>query len=87
MTDLSKIAVRYSPLSQTLMLCRFGKDPRIALDRREVTGEVMRALVEYMLTDGFEKGASLDFWVNGEGYTATLKPNLRPQTEMKAEML
>jgi hypothetical protein len=44
---LGKIKIGVAPLSGKIMLYRHGKDQRLALERRDVTDEVMAAAAEY----------------------------------------
>ena len=57
-----------------IYLARFGKTPNVALDKREITGEFMETLVEYMNKDmGDVKGVQLDFTLGEQSYVLTLK--------------
>lgn len=44
MSDLSKICIRYSPLTKRILLARFGKDPNVALDTREAANDFWQTL-------------------------------------------
>jgi hypothetical protein len=47
--SLKNIKLGVSPLTNEIMLYRHGKDPRVALERREAEADVMIALVNHML--------------------------------------
>lgn len=51
MVDLRKIRLGHSPLTDTIFLYRHGKDPALALDRREAEADVMAVLVAHMMHD------------------------------------
>lgn len=51
MIDLNKIKIGHSPLTDTIFLYRHGKDPAMALDKREAEADVMSALVQHMMHD------------------------------------
>lgn len=44
---LSKIAIRHAPLSDRIVLARFGKDPEVALETRDAMNEFLQAVVSY----------------------------------------
>jgi hypothetical protein len=48
MSRLEKIKVGFSPLSETIQLYRMGVDPECALETKDVTLEVMSAVVEHL---------------------------------------
>lgn len=55
---LENIKLGHSPLTDTIYLYRHGKDPALALDKREAEGDVMAVLIEHMMhqaPDGAEK--------------------------------
>lgn len=47
MSNISKIQIKHAPLSNRIVLARFGKDPRLALDTRDAMNEFWQALVSY----------------------------------------
>lgn len=73
MTDLSKIQLRHSPLSDKIYLCRFGKDPHTALDKREAERDVMIVLVEHMMHDA-PGGSEKVFTLGKRKYRLRLTP-------------
>lgn len=78
MSDLSKIRIGFSSLSGKCYLYRHGKDPQVALDKREATPEVQAAIVEMMM-DGAPKGASQKVTFGNGWYEITVKPCKRPR--------
>lgn len=44
---IEKIGIRYAPLSNRIVLARFGKDPEVALETRDGTDEFLKTLVQY----------------------------------------
>ncbi len=47
MSTLAKIGIRHAPLSNRIVLARFGKDPCVALDTKDAMNEFWQALVSY----------------------------------------
>lgn len=47
MSDLGKTKICVSPLSNRIVLARFGKDPQLALETRDVMNEFLQAVVQY----------------------------------------
>jgi hypothetical protein len=47
MNDLRKIVIRVAPLSNRIVMARFGKDQNVALDTRDAMSEVLQAVVQY----------------------------------------
>lgn len=45
--SLAKIGIRHAPLSNRIVLARFGKDPELALETRDAMDEFLKALVSY----------------------------------------
>lgn len=73
MIDLNKIALRHSPLTDTIYLCRFGKDPRLALDKREAEADAVSVVVAHMMHDA-PKGANKRVTVDGKRYVLSVRP-------------
>jgi hypothetical protein len=48
---LDKIKVGHSPLSDSILLYRMGKDPLCALESKDVTNMVLGAAVEHLMHD------------------------------------
>lgn len=53
---LDNIKLAFSPLSETIYLFRHGKNETLALDKRAAEHDVMRVLVDMMMSDA-PKGA------------------------------
>jgi len=51
MTDLNKIKIVHSPLTDRMLIARFGKDETTALDTRDAMNDVWQALVSYCFED------------------------------------
>lgn len=77
---IEKVRIGFSPLSQSLYLYRHGKDPALALEKREANADVLTAVVNYMMYDA-PKGASQKVNIGdkrGKWYEITVKPTARP---------
>lgn len=44
---LEAVGIRHAPLSDRIVLARFGKDPEVALETRDAMGELIVALLSY----------------------------------------
>lgn len=44
---LAKTHIRVSPLSNRILLARFGKDPHTALETKDIMSDFWQALVQY----------------------------------------
>ena len=71
--NLNKVGIRHSPLSDSIYLCRFGKDPSVALDKRNIESEVMRAITEHMMLDA-PRGAKKKYCIGKRWYEIQIKP-------------
>lgn len=49
--DLNKIKIGHSPLTDSIFLYRHGKDPALALDKREAEADVIGVLITHMMHD------------------------------------
>ena len=49
--SIDKIKLGYSPITDSIYLYRHGKDPFLALEKREAEKDVMMVLVEHMMHD------------------------------------
>lgn len=78
MTDLSKVRIGFSPLTGNCFIYRHGKDTTVALDKREATPEVQKAIVDLMMHDA-PKGASQRVTFGDGWYEITVKPCLKPK--------
>jgi len=47
MVALNKVGIRVAPLSNRIVLARFGKDAHVALEKRDAMNEFLQALVQY----------------------------------------
>lgn len=73
MQDLNKIKLAYSQLSDTMVLYRHGKDPALALDKRNAEQDVMTTIIQYMMANA-PKGSQQDVRIGDNWYTVTVKP-------------
>jgi hypothetical protein len=71
---LDKTTLAISRLSREIMLARFGKSNRLALERRVITTEALGTVAEYMMLD-CPKGASIDVWISGKRHKLTVVPS------------
>ena len=72
--DLQKIKLGHSPITDTIFLYRHGKDPAVALDKREAEADVMAVLVAHMMHDE-PKGSKKKIRLGDKHYTITVTPN------------
>ena len=81
MSALSKIHIKHAPLSNRIVLARMGKDPSVALEKRDAVSEFWQALVSFsfdgkMPAPGEE--AEVSFGGGDEQFTMTLRRNAEP---------
>ena len=72
-TSLDKFTVRVSALGNEIYLCRMGKDPHVALDRRPFEAEVMAAVVENMMRDS-PKGSLKEVGFGDKRFEISVRP-------------
>ena len=72
--DLTKVELRHSPLTDTIFLCRFGSNRRLALDKREAEADVFAVLVAHMMHDA-PKGSEKVITLGEQQYTIRVTPN------------
>ncbi len=48
MSALNNIHLRVAPLSNRVVISRFGKDPNVALETKDVQSEFLQTIVAYM---------------------------------------
>jgi len=73
MTKLDNIKLGYSPLSDSIYMYRHGKDPGLALDKREAEADVMAVLVQHMMHDA-PKGAEKTIEFGTKKYVIRVTP-------------
>ena len=71
--DLHALVIGNSPLTNAIYLYRTGKRPGPALDKREITGEAVAAVIAYVM-HGFPKGAVLNVSLGDKTFDITVKP-------------
>lgn len=47
MSKLGSIGIRLAPLSNRIVLARFGEDKNVALETRDATSEVLQVITQY----------------------------------------
>lgn len=63
---LQKTAIRVAPLSNRIVLARFGKDQNVALETRDAVNEFWQALVQYTFDGKMpEKGQAMEVSFGG----------------------
>lgn len=63
---LSSTAIRVAPLSNRIVLARFGKSPDVALETRDAMNEFWQALVQYAFDGKMpEKGEAMEISFGG----------------------
>ena len=72
---MKNIRLAHSPLTDTIFLYRHGKDPGLALDKREAEADVMAVLVAHMMHDA-PRGSQKVITLNGKQYTVRVTPNM-----------
>jgi hypothetical protein len=72
--ELTKVKLGHSPLTDTIFLYRHGKDPALALDKREADADVMAVLVAHMMHDA-PKGSEKVITLGNKQYTIRVTPN------------
>lgn len=77
--SLSKTRICVAPLSNRIVLGRFGKDQDVALETRDAMSEFWKALVQYAFDEKMpEKGQSVEVNFGGgdEQFTLRLGRNI-----------
>ena len=72
--NLKNVKLGHSPLTDTIFLYRHGKDPALALDKREAEVDVIAVLVEHMMHDA-PKGSEKVITLGDKQYTIRVTPN------------
>ena len=72
MVNLNNIRLRHSPLTDSIYLCRFGKDPCLALDKREAEADAITVVIQHMMHNA-PKGSSKKVMVGDQWYLLTVR--------------
>ena len=72
--NLSRVKLGHSQLTDTIFLYRHGKDPALALDKREAEADVMAVLVEHMMHKA-PRGSEKVITLGDRQYTIRVTPN------------
>lgn len=75
MTELGKIKLGHSPLTDTIFLYRHGKNPEVALDKRDAEADVMSVLIDHMM-HGAPNGSEKVITLGDKKYTVRVTPNV-----------
>ena len=71
---LTNIKLGYSPLGTgTIYLYRHGKDPNLAIEKREAEADVMKVITEKMM-DGSPEGSMLTYTIGEQSFRLTVEP-------------
>lgn len=66
MSNLSKVGLRHSPLSDRIVMARFGKDATLALETRDAMNEFWQTLTSYAFKGQMpEKGEAVEVKFGG----------------------
>lgn len=68
MSDLTKVGIRFSPLSERVLIARFGKDPDVALETKDGMNEFLQVLVQFIGVDN-----EVSFGGGDEQFVVSLK--------------
>ena len=71
--NLENIRLRHSSLTDSIYLCRFGKNPCLALDKREAESDAITVVIQHMMHDA-PKGSSKKVRIDGQWYSLTVQP-------------
>lgn len=73
---LEKIAIRHAPLSNRVVLARFGKDPQVALETKDAMSDFLQTLVSYAFDGNLPapgEAREIDFGGGDEQFTVTIR--------------
>lgn len=90
MSALSKVGIRHAPLSDRIVLARFGKDPSVALETRDAMNEFLQAIVSYAFDHKKpDVGGTAEFSFGGgdEQFVCTVRRLSRTDAENAAGMV
>lgn len=73
MSFLSKVKLAVSPLSGAVVMYRHGKDPAVALEKRNVEEDVFTVLIDHMMASA-PRDAEKCVTVDGQQYLVRVTP-------------
>jgi hypothetical protein len=73
MSKLDNIKIAHGPLSDSIILYRHGKDPCLALDKRNATNEVLSVVVKYMMFEA-SNGSEQIITIGDKSYLMRVTP-------------
>jgi len=71
--NLDKIHFGFMPSTGEICLCRYGKNPELLLDKREVTSSMIHTVIKYM-THNTPGGSSREMVIDGQKYKLSVTP-------------
>lgn len=71
--NINNIKLGYSSLSDSIFIYRHGKDPKVALDKREAEADVMSVLVQHMMKDA-SKGSQKEVSFGDKKFSISVTP-------------
>lgn len=74
--SLDTTHIRVAPLSDRIVLARFGKDPNVALETKDAMNEFLQALVQYAFSGEMPEpgeGINLEFGAGAEQFSLTIQ--------------
>lgn len=77
---LDKIKLAHSPLTDSIYIYRHGKDPALALEKRDAEADVFSVLVDHMMHDA-PKGSIKVIELNGRQYEVRVVPVKQQERE------
>ena len=79
-TTLDRVTIGHSPLTDSLYLYMFGKNPLVALAKRECEGELFTAITHHMMHEA-SNGSTKVYTIDGQRYKMTVTPVLGGRDE------
>lgn len=79
--SLKNTSIKVAPLSNRIVLARFGKDPNVALETKDAMSEFLQALVQYAFVGKMPhsgEAAEIAFGGGDEQFTVKVTRNQSP---------
>ncbi|WP_313610757.1 hypothetical protein [Rhizobium sp.] len=73
---IESIGIRHAPLSNRIVLARFGKDPHVALESRDAMDDFLKAIISYAFDGQMPvpgKAMEIKFGGGDEQFSMTVK--------------
>lgn len=84
MTKLDNISLRLAPLSNRMVMARFGKDKEVALDTKDVTSDVLQLITQYMFGSMPDVGQAMELQFGGGSEQFVMKITRIPGKDAKS---